>query len=162
MIPPFMLWLGLAGIYHLFAVNLSRKLTLVEGLSILVFVTTCGLEVVDGGPANIPLYFNTTTAWYAVTATLQVLTTGMIAFKLLQHRRALNKHGLAASANGLGYISLASILTESAILYTIATAAFIPMIRLNIPVQIWWGQVVNSLAVRVFCSISSTDCLTFP
>jgi hypothetical protein len=160
MIAPIVLWLGLAGKFHLPAENLSVGLTIDTGLSIAVFVTSCGLEVVDGGPANVPLYLNIVTAWYAVTAALQVLTTSMIAFKLLQHRRALNKHGLAASASGLGYISLASVLAESAVVYTIATIAYIPMIRLEAPVELWWGQVVDSLAVRVVRFITSFQRLT--
>jgi hypothetical protein len=120
----------------------------------MLFVTSCGLELEHGEPASVLLYFNTTTAWYAVTAALQVVTTSMIVLKLLQHRRALNKR-LATSANGLGYISLAGVLAESAALYTISTIAYIPMIRFSDQVQIWWGIVVNSFAVRAFCTILS-------
>jgi hypothetical protein len=154
MIAPIMLWLGLAGDVHLLAAGLSGRLILETVLSVMVFVTSCGLEVAYGGPANIPLYHNVTTAWYATTAALQIVTTGMIALKLIQHRRALNTQ-LAASANGLGYISLAGVLAESAVLYTICTVAYIPMMRISEPVQIWWGLVVNSLAVCLLYALSN-------
>jgi hypothetical protein len=127
-------------------------LTLETGLGVAQFVTSCGLEVEHGEPANYVLYFSVSTAWLAVTATLQIVTTGMIVLKLLHHRRAVNKQ-LAAAGNGLGYISLSGILAESAALYTICTIAYIPMVRSSSPVQIWWGMVVNSLVVSVFCSV---------
>jgi hypothetical protein len=116
------------------------------GISIAIFVTSCGLQVVDGAPVNTLLYYNMTTLWYSATTALQVITTSMIIIKLLQHRRALGKH-LALTSSGVGYVSLMNILAESALLYTASTVTFIPMFRSDSPIQIWWGQVVGSLAV---------------
>jgi hypothetical protein len=113
-----------------------------------VFVTSCGLKTIDGSPVNMMLYYDVVTAWYAVTATLQLFTTGMIMAKLLLYRRSLRKYGIPAFANGLQYQSSMGIFAESALVYTMATVAFIPMFRSNSPVQIWWGQFVGSLAVR--------------
>jgi hypothetical protein len=116
-----------------------------------VFVTSCGLKTIDDSPVNMLLYYDIVTAWYAVSATLQLLTTGMITAKLLLHRRYLSKRGISASTGGLEYQSLAGVLAESALIYTVATIAYIPMFRSNSPVQIWWGQFVSCLAV---CSSS--------
>jgi hypothetical protein len=150
---PIMLWITLTGEHGIATKQSCWQLTCYAGLSIAVFVTSCGLDVVDGGPVNIPLYFDVATAWYSITSALQILTTGMIAAKLLQHRRALGKH-LASSSSGIGYVSLTGILAESAVVYTISSIAFIPMFRSDSPVQLWWGQVVGSLAVRLHCLFS--------
>jgi hypothetical protein len=114
-------------------------------------VTACGLQVSQGEPVNVALYFDITTAWLSTTAALQVLTTGMIAFKLLSHRRTLIKSG-ASHVDGTQYTSLAGLLSESALIYTAASVAYIPMVRANSPIVYWWGQVVGSLVVRTLRS----------
>jgi hypothetical protein len=100
-----------------------------------------------GGPLHLPPALAIATAFYALTAALQLLTMGLIVFKLIIHRLELRKQGLDAS-HGVPYVSLAGMLAESSGIYAFASVAYIPMIRSNSMVQLWWGQVVASLVVR--------------
>jgi hypothetical protein len=73
----------------------------------------------------------------------------MIAFKLFQLRRQLRAYEREVSKvehNRL-YISFAGVLVETAALYTITTITYVPMLRSNAAAAVWWGQVVQSLAV---------------
>jgi hypothetical protein len=97
-----------------------------------------------GGTLHLPSVLVSSTAFYSITAALQIVTTSMIVFKLLGHRWELRKQGFS---HNTAYVSLAGILAESAGIYAIATVAYIPMFRSDNPVQIWWGQLVASLVV---------------
>jgi hypothetical protein len=101
----------------------------------------------QGGPLHLPPALAIATTFYVLTAALQLLTTSLIVFKLLSHRRELLKQGLDTS-HGVPYVSLAGMLAESSGFYALASIAYVPLIRSNNPVQIWWGQVVASLVVR--------------
>jgi hypothetical protein len=143
---PILLWLALFGTVFIILYKIPHIMTgTMLGSSFPLALLCAGQGA--GGPLHLPSPLAIATAFYSLTAALQLLTMGLIVFKLIIHRLELRKQGLDAS-HGVPYVSLAGMLAESSGIYAFASIAYIPMIRSNNPVQLWWGQVVASLVVR--------------
>jgi hypothetical protein len=117
----------------------------VSGVSFPLALLCAGQEA--GGPLHLPPSLAIATAFYSLTAALQLLTMCLIVFKLIGHRLELRRQGLDV-LHSVPYVSLAGMLAESSGIYAFSSIAYIPMLRSNNPVQLWWGQVVASLVVR--------------
>ncbi|EJD43614.1 hypothetical protein AURDEDRAFT_152478 [Auricularia subglabra TFB-10046 SS5] len=72
------------------------------------------------------------TSFWSISVFLNVLTTAMIAGRLLYHRRQMEMLGRARHSQ---YISVIAVLVESAALYSLSGLVYIPLFALNLPQQ---------------------------
>jgi hypothetical protein len=83
------------------------------------------LSVENGGPVQQSSVLNFGFPFLSLSAGVNVICTGMIAFRLLRQRQRMRAVGLH-SAGSDEYTSVTGILVESATFYTIATVIYMP------------------------------------
>jgi hypothetical protein len=96
----------------------------------------------------LPVAYGTT--YYAISLSTNVILTLLIISRLLYYRHSLLKN--FAAALGTHYISLITVVVESAAVYSVFAALFLVTYALNDPTsQIWLG-VASASQVRRFTS----------
>jgi hypothetical protein len=84
----------------------------------------------------------------------------MICFKLLRHKRRMDGHGRAYHDSGAAYISIISILVESAAVYAASCVIWAVLSFTGNPAGLWFNGVVASAAVcmiRIIVCLMSAD-----
>lgn len=84
------------------------------------------------------------TSFWSISVALNVLTTLLIAGKLLYHQREMSRLGQPSK-----YLSLVAICVESAAIYSISGLVYIPLFALNLPHQYAFSALVGSATVRL-------------
>jgi hypothetical protein len=86
------------------------------------------------------------TAFWSISLSLNVISTTLIAGKLMWHQRSLRQAGIPQSDQ---YMSIAAILAESAALYSISGLIYIPLFARDLTLQYPFSALFNSAAVRI-------------
>lgn len=84
------------------------------------------------------------TSFYSISIALNVLTTALIAGKLIYHQRQMSKIRQSSE-----YLSLVAILVESAAVYSLTGIVYIPLFALNLPQQYAFASLLGSATVSV-------------
>jgi hypothetical protein len=79
-------------------------------------------------------YTTIPTAFWSLSVSLNVLTTLLVATKLLAHRREMLRLGVAMHDSVREYTSVVGILAESATLYALTGVIYIALFTHNVPV----------------------------
>ena len=78
------------------------------------------------------------TSYYAISLGMNIILTALILARLLMHRRTLVAHLPSEHANH--YVSLATLIVESAALYSAFAITFLVSYGMNKPInQLWLG-----------------------
>lgn len=85
------------------------------------------------------------TAFWSISVSLNVISTLLIAGRLLWHQRSLRQIGLQHSNQ---YTDIVAVLAESAALYSICGLIYIPLFALNLSLQYPFSALFNSAAVQ--------------
>jgi hypothetical protein len=91
------------------------------------------------GPLSLPSIDVLASAFYSLSALLQITITAMITYKLTMVRQRLKIGGV--------YTSIIEVLAESAALYTVATIIFLVLLITRSDAEVWWGQLLYSISV---------------
>jgi len=83
------------------------------------------------------------TAFWSISLSLNVISTTLIAGKLMWHQRSLRQAGIPQSDQ---YMSIAAILAESAALYSISGLIYIPLFARDLTLQYPFSALFNSAA----------------
>jgi hypothetical protein len=156
----FPLDLNHAQVYRIYSIYGGSPIT--TSLCIVIYLSFIAIAIVKnlvhfstqfGGPLALPNVHNISTAYFCLTASLNVLVSILIAAKLLYFRR------LSAM-----YMSIVAIVVESAALYTTCSVIFVILDNVRSPAGFWFGAVVNCSAVRFpfLWNPRGTDRVTVP
>jgi hypothetical protein len=99
-----------------------------------------------GGPLRMAQSNILITAFYSLSSLLQIIITGMITTKLVRVHRQMDRRNENTKRISSLYVSIISVLAESAALFTIASIVFFALLNTNSNAQIWWGQLLTSLS----------------
>ncbi|KAJ3013836.1 hypothetical protein NUW54_g1477 [Trametes sanguinea] len=92
------------------------------------------------------------TAYYTLSLGTNVVLTILIIMRLLTYRRALLEH--LPSAHSQHYVSLISIIVESAALYSVFAVAFLVSYAINAPInQMWLAFAVSAQPIATYLII---------
>ncbi|KAI9062691.1 hypothetical protein FKP32DRAFT_1612444 [Trametes sanguinea] len=92
------------------------------------------------------------TAYYTLSLGTNVVLTILIIMRLLAYRRALLEH--LPSAHSQHYVSLISIIVESAALYSVFAVAFLVSYAINAPInQMWLAFAVSAQPIATYLII---------
>jgi hypothetical protein len=101
------------------------------GLGIALELSCLGKDM--GGQISLSQAIHLGLPFYGLSIGLTLITTALIAYKLLSHRRELRRAGINL-ANALDtYASVSNIMIESGLLYTIFGVIFFPLQILDLP-----------------------------
>jgi hypothetical protein len=103
-----------------------------------------------GGSLALPNVHVLTTAFFPLSAGLNVLVTILIAAKLLYFRHHVGK-----------YLTIIVVLVESAALYTTCSVVFVILDQIRSPAEFWFGAVVNCSAVCSSFTLQARETLTY-
>jgi hypothetical protein len=109
----------------------------------LALLATCDPRVV------IPNSLSVVVAMYSLSALLNVLVTGMIAVKLLLHRRSMVSSHVRSLVSHDVYISAVGVLAESAALYSASLIVFVSLRATGNLSYKWFEGVMMAMSVSV-------------
>jgi hypothetical protein len=127
---PFLIYLtsiGNASHYIQFLIVPELK----PGLGIALELSCLGTDL--GGPISFSRTVHVALPFYGLSIGLTLVTTGLIAYKLLSHRRKLRRAGMNLGNALKTYASVSNIIIESGLLYTIFGVLYFPLQILDLP-----------------------------
>lgn len=87
-----------------------------------------------------------TATYLSLTLFLNIVVTSMIVFRLLQHRRKARKS--LGSCHGTLYTSVATMVVESAALYSVFLLVFLIFFAIDHPLQFLFLQILGEIQVN--------------
>jgi hypothetical protein len=99
---------------------------------------------------NLPLLPIETLAnsFYVLTASMTIMLTSIICFKLLRHKRQMSRQSGAFRDNSAVYLSIVGILVESAMFYSACCWIWVGLIITNNPAIDWFDGILTAASVR--------------
>jgi hypothetical protein len=91
------------------------------------------LSVESGGALHLSSTIQLGMPFWGLSIGLNIIATGLIAFKLLQHRRLLIAAGVNSEGRLMVYAPISAILIESAAFYSVSGIIFIPFQAIDSP-----------------------------
>jgi hypothetical protein len=106
-------------------------------IAVTVMMNLLPLSAQFGGPVPLPEVAPLAIAYYSLSAALNVLTTGLIATKLIR------------SEFSASYVSIVALLVESAVLYTVCSVTFVALDQSSSSAKTWFAALVTCMAVSI-------------
>jgi hypothetical protein len=93
--------------------------------------------------------------FYTLTASMTIILTSMICYKLLRHRRLMAHKSGAFRDHRSTYLSIVGILVESAVPYAACCWIWVILSITNNPAVDWFDGVITAASVCCLCCVSS-------
>jgi hypothetical protein len=112
-------------------------------LGVGITINLVPLSTQFGGTLPLPPVHALATAFHVLSAALNLITTAIITFTLLQQDGRGHKYGVSGDS-----ITTVTILAESAAFYAACAVVFVVLFQVGSPMQSWFGALNNCSAVR--------------